>query len=163
MHTDDAMAVDPAPSVPLTNAKGAYRPSTVTASHVIKHEVQRADLSKRTTSHLNVKVDSREEDNRVFKKRRTSSDVPDEAKPFKGQEHLQPQVAVSLDAGVDSESEADPNGNEWDDLDAEDGDDPLMVSEYVIEILDYMKNTEVSTSYIDCSQSADHLSVHHAP
>lgn len=163
VHTDDAMAVDPAPSVPLTNAKGAYRPSTVTASHVIKHEVQRADLSKRTTSHLNVKVDSREEDNRVFKKRRTSSDVPDEAKPFKGQEHLQPQVAVSLDAGVDSEAEADPNGNEWDDLDAEDGDDPLMVSEYVIEILDYMKNTEVSTSYIDCSQSADHLSVHHAP
>ena len=81
IHIDDAMAIDAAPSTPLTNAKRAYRPSTVTASNVIKYDVQRADLSKRTASYLNVKTDIREEeDSRVFKKRRTSSDVPDEAK-----------------------------------------------------------------------------------
>ncbi|KAG8216530.1 cyclin-like protein [Butyriboletus roseoflavus] len=145
VHTDDAMAVDVVPSVPLTKPKDAYRPPTVTASHVIKQEVQRADLSKRTTSHLNVKTDTREEDdNRVFKKRRTSSDAPDEAKLFEEQDEHEAQVAASLDAGINSEPEADPNGDEWDDLDAEDGDDPLMVSEYVTEIFDYMKHVELT-------------------
>lgn len=32
---------------------------------------------------------------------------------------------------------------EWDDLDAEDSGDPLMVSDYVVEIFDYMKQLEV--------------------
>jgi len=156
VHTDDAMAVDAPPSVPLTNAKGAHRPPTATVSHVIKHEFQRADLSKRAASHLNVKTETRQEDdNRVFKKRRTSSDVPDEAKLFEEQEDHEAQVAASLDAGIDSEPEADPNGDEWDDLDAEDGDDPLMVSEYVTEIFDYMKNVEVSASHVDYPQPAD--------
>lgn len=156
VHTDDAMAVDVAPSAPKTIAKGVHRPSAVTASHVIKQEVKRADLSKRTTSHLNVKTETREEgDNRVFKKRRTSSDIPDEAKLFEEQEEHEAQVAASLDAGIDSEPEADPNGDEWNDLDAEDGDDPLMVSEYVNEIFNYMKNVEVSVSYVDHLHVAD--------
>ncbi|KAJ1969738.1 G2/mitotic-specific cyclin [Dimargaris xerosporica] len=34
---------------------------------------------------------------------------------------------------------------DWDDLDAEDVDDPLMVSEYVHEIFDYMRNLEIAT------------------
>lgn len=141
VRSDDAMAVD---VHPIPKPKAAHRPSAATTSHVIKQEVHRADLSKRTTSHLNVKAESREEDdNRVFKKRRTSSDTPDEAKFFEEEEHVA-QVAASLDAGPASQPEADPNGNEWDDLDAEDGDDPLMVSEYVNEIFDYMKNVEVS-------------------
>lgn len=148
VHTDDAMVIDVAPSAPVTKAKGAYRPSAPTASHAIKQEVQRADLSKRTTSHLNVKTEARGEgDNRVFKKRRTSSDTPDEAKLFEDEHEA--QVAASLNVGVDSEPEADPNGDEWDDLDAEDGDDPLMVSEYVNEIFGYMKHVEVSVSYED--------------
>ena len=153
VHIDDAMAVDAAPSVPLTNAKRAYRPSTVTASNVIKHEVQRVDLSKRTTSHLNVKTRA-EEDNRVFKKRRTSDDVPDEAKLFEQEDH-DAHVVAFPDVGIDSELEADPNGDEWDDLDAEDGDDPLMVSEYVSEIFDYMKNVEVCASHVDSPHPAD--------
>lgn len=36
-------------------------------------------------------------------------------------------------------------GVEWDDLDAEDADDPLMVAEYVVEIFEYMKKLEIST------------------
>lgn len=41
---------------------------------------------------------------------------------------------------------------EWDDLDAEDSGDPLMVSDYVVEIFDYMKQLEVIRSgiYVDC-------------
>ena len=34
---------------------------------------------------------------------------------------------------------------EWDDLDADDHSDPLMVSEYVVEIYEYMKVLEVSS------------------
>lgn len=32
---------------------------------------------------------------------------------------------------------------EWEDLDAEDADDPLMISEYVVEIFEYMRELEV--------------------
>ncbi|KIY61705.1 A/B/D/E cyclin [Cylindrobasidium torrendii FP15055 ss-10] len=39
--------------------------------------------------------------------------------------------------------EADPDGDEWDDLDIDDAEDPVMVSEYVVEIFQYMKETEV--------------------
>lgn len=33
---------------------------------------------------------------------------------------------------------------DWDDLDTEDQGDPLMVSDYVVEIFEYMRNLEVS-------------------
>lgn len=82
------------------------------------------------------------EEDRVFKKRRTSSEAPEEVKSFDEQH----EVAQALELGVDSEPEADPNGHDWDDLDAEDVDDPLMVSEYVSEIFLYMKQTEVNTT-----------------
>jgi len=42
--------------------------------------------------------------------------------------------------------EADPDGDQWDDLGAEDADDTLMVSEYVDEIFTYLKVIEVSGS-----------------
>ena len=32
---------------------------------------------------------------------------------------------------------------DWDDLDRDDNDDPLMVSEYVVEIFNYLKEVEV--------------------
>ena len=37
IHIDNAMAVDAAPSTPLTNAKRAYCPFTVAASNVIEY------------------------------------------------------------------------------------------------------------------------------
>lgn len=40
--------------------------------------------------------------------------------------------------------EAEPDSNQWDDLDAEDADDPVMVSEYVNEIFTYLKEVEAS-------------------
>jgi hypothetical protein len=46
--------------------------------------------------------------------------------------------------------EADPNGTEWEDLDAEDAEDPMMVSEYVTEIFDYLKVVEVRFLTLAC-------------
>jgi len=51
--------------------------------------------------------------------------------------------AADLEAFANEEREVDPEGDEWDNLDAEDADDPLMVSEYVVEIFKYMKEVEV--------------------
>ncbi|KIJ61454.1 hypothetical protein HYDPIDRAFT_177035 [Hydnomerulius pinastri MD-312] len=147
-HEEDAMAIDDhvaAGPTTAANRRTSHRRSAVVTAQVITQEVHRADIAKRTTSYINVKHETREEgeDNRVFKKRRTSSDIPDEAKLF--EEEHEAEVAAALEADVDSEPEADPNGDEWDDLDAEDGDDPLMVSEYVHEIFNYMKEIELTT------------------
>jgi G2/mitotic-specific cyclin 2 len=89
-----------------------------------------------------------EDDSHVSKKRRTSSEVGDEERR---------QVEDELNVENDHDHtvapggeltlgrvEADPNGDEWDDLDAEDADDPQMVSEYVVEIFEYLKEVEVS-------------------
>jgi len=80
-----------------------------------------------------VQVQEQEEDveaTRVFKKRRTSSKAPvSEAQMFEEQVDLA----------------ADPKGDEWEDLDAEDADDPLVVSEHVVEIFKYMKEVEKTT------------------
>ena len=54
--------------------------------------------------------------------------------------------AAALKAFADGEVKADPEGDHWDDLDARDADDPLMVSEYISEIFDYMRSAEVSLS-----------------
>jgi hypothetical protein len=68
----------------------------------------------------------------VFKKRRTSSKAPvSEAQMFEEQVDLA----------------ADPKGDEWEDLDAEDADDPLVVSEHVVEIFKYMKEVKVSFNF----------------
>jgi len=56
--------------------------------------------------------------------------------------------ATDLEAFANEEREADPEGDEWDDLDAEDADDPLMVSEYVVEIFKYMKEVEVFLHFL---------------
>ncbi|KIJ14607.1 hypothetical protein PAXINDRAFT_12705 [Paxillus involutus ATCC 200175] len=145
-HDEDAMAVDDHKPGPTTapNRRASHRRSAVTTSQVITHEVHRADFAKRTSSHLIVKNETHEvEDSRVFKKRRTSSDIPDEARLF--EEEQEAEVSAALEAGIDSEPEADPNGDEWEDLDADDGDDPLMVTEYVNEIFEYMKHNELAT------------------
>lgn len=96
--------------------------------------------------------DDEAEATRVFKKRRTSSEAPvSEAQLF------EEQVAADLEAFADTEPEADPEGDEWDDLDAEDADDPLMVSEYVAEIFQYMKVVEVCVSSSVTSHHLTHF------
>ncbi|KAI0318765.1 cyclin-like protein [Amylostereum chailletii] len=90
------------------------------------------------------------EAHRVLKKRQTSSETPEEFDPcatkLEGVDEVQ-QAQVELQKHIKDikvEAEADPEGQEWVDLDEEDADDPLMVSEYVGEIFEYLKEVEES-------------------
>jgi G2/mitotic-specific cyclin 2 len=129
VHDEDAMAVDDQP------AAVARRISTRSAGSSRRVQVQE-------------QVDDAEV-TRVFKKRRTSSEVPaSEAQMFEEELRQNSEAgAADLEAFANTEAEADPEGDEWDDLDAEDADDPLMVSEYVVEIFKYMKEIEVYHPY----------------
>lgn len=143
VNDDDAMAVDDHPPAPEPSRRVSTRRSGANTQQVITQEVQRVQAARRTSSHLVLKTETHEEvqDDRVFKKRRTSSDAPET--DIDEQAQHEAEVAAVLD--VDVAPEADPDGDEWDDLDAEDSDDPLMVSEYVVEIFKYMKQTELVT------------------
>ncbi|KAG6369808.1 hypothetical protein JVT61DRAFT_13517 [Boletus reticuloceps] len=96
------MVIDAAPSVPLMNAKST------------------------------IKTDTREEyGNRVFKMRRTLTDVPDEARLFEENEDHAALVAMLV-------STVSQKLIRTDDLDAEDVMTPsMMVSEHVNEMFDY--------------------------
>lgn len=73
----------------------------------------------------------------LTKKRRTSSEAPEE---------VVEEDSDALAENVLPESTAVPSAEtqDWDDLDREDDDDPLMVSEYVVDIFNYLKLLEVS-------------------
>lgn len=73
----------------------------------------------------------------LTKKRRTSSEAPEE---------VVEEDSDALAENVQPESTAVPSAEtqDWDDLDREDDDDPLMVSEYVVDIFNYLKLLEVS-------------------
>ncbi|KAH7907568.1 cyclin-like protein [Hygrophoropsis aurantiaca] len=144
---EDAMAIDNHIDEPEPTRRVSTRRSGVNSQQVITQEVQRADLSKRQSSHLTLKQTTQDEieDSRVFKKRRTSSDPPDEEQLFNEQLEHEAEVAAALEAARGTSPEADPEGDEWEDLDADDADDPLMVSEYVGEIFKYMKDIELTT------------------
>lgn len=91
----------------------------------------------------------------AHKKRRTSSVGPEDVLHVTEEDRLEieedihnARVAAEMEAFA-NEEEADPEGMAWDDLDADDSDDPLMVSEYVHEIFDYLRQVEVcSRSFI---------------
>lgn len=112
--------------------------------HRVKAEVLETKSLRVVSSRKQLKpvaeVDE-EESNRVVKKRRTSSDLPEEAGIVA---HVEEIVDLGADPKRSTTPEADPDGVQWDDLDAEDADDPLMVSEYVNEIFVYLKEVEVS-------------------
>jgi G2/mitotic-specific cyclin 2 len=140
----DAMAIDPPDlHVPPRHVNGPSRKPGSVATTVRQTSIKE-DVPNRDETEV--------EANRIFKKRRTSSEDP---------EPHENQVEVDIDTedqtrgiaerelqkhlhDLEREVEADPNGTEWEDLDAEDADDPMMVSEYVNEIFDYLKVAEVS-------------------
>ncbi|KAI0340363.1 hypothetical protein BDW22DRAFT_1408612 [Trametopsis cervina] len=100
----------------------------------------RVQIQKRVYEAAKVvrELDDEEEVNRAFKKRRTSSDVPED-------DLVAEQEVEQVVEAVEDLDEADPDGSQWDDLDSADADDPLMVSEYVVEIFDYLKKVEQTT------------------
>jgi G2/mitotic-specific cyclin 1/2 len=124
-------------------------PMAIDPPHRVKAEILQTKSLRVVSSRKQLKpVDEvdEEESKRAVKKRRTSSDLPEEARivahipPGEVEEHpvTHPKRSTT--------PEADPDGDQWDDLDAEDADDPLMVSEYVDEIFAYLKEVEVSES-----------------
>jgi hypothetical protein len=122
---------------------------TIDPPHRVKAEILQTKSLRVVSSRKQLKpVDEvdEEESRRVVKKRRTSSDLPEEARIVA---HIPPEEVEEYPVVHSKRSttpEADPDGDQWDDLDAEDADDPLMVSEYVTEIFAYLKEVEVSES-----------------
>ncbi|KAF9652681.1 hypothetical protein BDM02DRAFT_3088789 [Thelephora ganbajun] len=123
-------------------------PMAIDPPHRVKAEILQTKSLRVVSSRKQLKpigeVDE-EESKRVVKKRRTSSDLPEEAGIVA---HVPPE-GIEEDVVAHPKrfatSEADPDGDQWDDLDAEDADDPLMVSEYVDEIFAYLKGVEKTT------------------
>ena len=127
---EDAMAIDHEPAPPIPSPK-----RFVAAREAARSGIPAASKVPRRVARTSKPDEDEEEANRVYKKRRTSSDMPDVEALH--EEEVENAVAPQEDL------EADPEGDQWDDLDAEDADDPLMVSEYVVEIFEYLKEVEV--------------------
>lgn len=131
---EDRMAVDPVIPVPAPKRLVAARTSATAAPSGIPSRA----TPRRSSGRPSIRREQLEEDEeaeRAYKKRRTSSDFPDEAAV----------AEVEQVIAYEEPPEADPNGDQWIDLDVDDGDDPLMVSEYVVEIFDYLKQVEQTT------------------
>ena len=76
-----------------------------------------------------------------MKKRRTSSETPEEARL----EAIEEESDAPLEnAEPEQAAMQTTEAQDWDDLDREDDDDPLMVSEYAADIFNYLKHLEVS-------------------
>ncbi|TDL24632.1 A/B/D/E cyclin [Rickenella mellea] len=135
------MAVDlPHPPVPIVlvpappaTRKAAARSSTTTTTTTTA-VFRRPSIQKKPS--LRAKEEPAEEEPEL-KRRRTSSEAPDE--PLETLDRESNDIAA-VDAGL-----AADNDEGWDDLDREDDDDPLMVSEYVVEIFNYLKEVELKT------------------
>ncbi|PCH44885.1 hypothetical protein WOLCODRAFT_139305 [Wolfiporia cocos MD-104 SS10] len=130
-HTTREPVVAPvAHAAPVATRPPALREPLVAA----RPTATRTHTPKRAAPRQPRRYEEDEEENRAFKKRRTSSEVPEEA------------VAEAEEVvGRAATPEVDPQRSHWDDLDAEDADDPLMVSEYVVEIFEYLKEVEQTT------------------
>ncbi|KAF9561445.1 hypothetical protein CPC08DRAFT_735564 [Agrocybe pediades] len=149
-HDENAMVVDP-PQAQVPLSKIAVRRSTV-----IKEEVRstrQPESHRRASLRSSRQVDlDLEEDEPAHKKRRTSSIPPEEEAPqaieearaLTEQEAHDARLQEEMEAFA-NEEEADPENSPWDDLDADDNDDPLMVSEYVQDIFKYLKQLELTT------------------
>jgi hypothetical protein len=156
---DNAMVIDPpAPTLPSITVRRSILARENTAA-----AIRRSDAHRRASAHSIAAAQRQAAEDadadRVFKKRRTSSEAPEdsgaieEARLRAEEEEAAARIEAEL-AAYDEEPEADPEGSQWDDLDADDNDDPLMVSEYVVEIFQYLKQIEViiSLASLACNQ-----------
>ncbi|KAF9525749.1 cyclin-like protein [Crepidotus variabilis] len=143
IEKDHAMVVDPVQIPSITTRRSNLPSDSIPAAS------RRASGHRRTSSRLSAraKVEVEEEEEPVHKKRRTSSVPPEdelEVPELNEEEIHNIRLAAEMEAFA-NETEADPETSAWDDLDAEDSDDPLMVSEYVQDIVKYLKQVELTT------------------
>lgn len=146
---EDAMIVDPPPQVTFPSL-------TVRKSNLLREShttaARRSEAHRRVSSQLHSRhqgEDDLEDDQPAHKKRRTSSVPPEEdpqaleeARAQAEEDEHNARLAAEM-AAFAEEEEVDPEDSAWDDLDADDNDDPLMVSEYVQDIFQYLKEVEV--------------------
>ncbi|KAF9255500.1 hypothetical protein L218DRAFT_883955 [Marasmius fiardii PR-910] len=133
---DNAMVVDP----PAQHAKPVLPSLTIRKSIAADRDLPKS--SRYSVRPSQPYLDDAElEAGRVFKKPRTS-DAPEVIEP-REDDPDDPFIERAFDLAP--EPEADPDGNEWEDLDADDSGDPLMVSEYVVDIFQYFRQIEVTT------------------
>jgi G2/mitotic-specific cyclin 1/2 len=141
-HVPDehAMAVDP-PVIPSLIKRGSL-PAKDTRQSNKRLSTRESRLQVRA------RVEDDVEDHRDSKRRRTSSEAPEdpahaeEKRGLTEEDKIAARITAELEAYAD-EVEADPETSSWDDLDADDVDDPLMVSEYVVDIFKYLRQVEV--------------------
>jgi len=150
---DNAMVVDPpAQTLPSITIRKAVVPQEVVAATRRSEGHRRTSTRSYTATRQQTVEDP--EAGRVFKKRRTSSEAPqddpavtEEAQQLAEEEAASTRLAAEIEAYAE-EPEAHPDDSKWEDLDAGDADDPLMVSDYVVEIFDYLQQVEVIISYL---------------
>ncbi|KAJ7695488.1 cyclin-like protein [Mycena rosella] len=159
VHDDNAMLIDlppqPAlPAVPVRKSLVSREDTSVATRH--------SDAaSRRPTTRSSILAPRQQElededDEPAHKRRRTSSDSPEEpeeedaaameeARLQAEEDLITARIAAELEAYANDEPEADPETSPWDDLDADDVGDPVMVSEYVVDIFNYLKQIELTT------------------
>jgi G2/mitotic-specific cyclin 1/2 len=137
---DHAMAVDP-PVIPSLIKRGSLPAKDV-------RQPSKRLSTRESRSRIPAQTADDAEDHRDVKRRRTSSESPEdpqEAEAARAQAEeaaITARITAELETYAD-EAEADPENSPWDDLDADDVDDPLMVSEYVVDIFKYLRQVEV--------------------
>jgi G2/mitotic-specific cyclin 2 len=141
VRDENAMVVDP----PTQHTLPAL---AIRKSLVPEDQVPPSRRPQGTNRRSHPREDDDPEASRVHKKRRTSSEAPEEyhLSPRAREQLARDAIAAKIEAelaAMENEEEADPNGDQWEDLDAEDGEDPMMVSEYVGEVFEYFKEIEV--------------------
>ncbi|KAJ7484734.1 g2/mitotic-specific cyclin cdc13 [Mycena latifolia] len=157
VHDDNAMLIDlpPQPSLPAV----PVRKSLVSRENTSVATRHSDAASRRPTTRSSILVPQHqqeledEDEEPAHKRRRTSSDSPEEpdeedseeARLQAEEELITARIAAELEAYANDEPEADPESSPWDDLDADDVDDPVMVSEYVVDIFNYLKQVELTT------------------
>ncbi|XP_006463948.1 hypothetical protein AGABI2DRAFT_194588 [Agaricus bisporus var. bisporus H97] len=144
VHVADehAMVVDP-PVIPSLIKRGLLPAKDARQS-------AKRPTTRESRSQIRARVEDDVEDHRDNKRRRTSSEAPeDPAHAEEGhgrteEDKIAARIAAEIEAYAD-EVEADPETSPWEDLDADDVDDPLMVSEYVVDIFKYLRQVELTT------------------
>ncbi|KAJ6590582.1 g2/mitotic-specific cyclin cdc13 [Mycena vulgaris] len=157
---ENAMLIDlpPQPALPAV----PVRKSLVSRENTSVATRHSDAASRRPTTRSSLLVPQRQQeledeaDEPAHKRRRTSSEAPEEpeeedeaameeARLQAEEELITARIAAELEAYANDEPEADPETSPWDDLDADDVDDPVMVSEYVVDIFNYLKQVELTT------------------
>ncbi|EJD05387.1 uncharacterized protein FOMMEDRAFT_138869 [Fomitiporia mediterranea MF3/22] len=150
VQKSEPMSVDhptkPVPVVevpkPTQSTRRSVRSTTVTSTTVRRTVHRRAPVAR---------IEPDTDDEPASKRRKTSSEIGDEIIEVGDKALLENIVEES--EPVLEEDDAVPGSSQqkveelrdWDDLDKDDEDDPLMVAEYVADIFDYLKALEQTT------------------